>query len=234
MADSVIDRWVTFDVYSALFDFRGSLLPALTQALDGDDRSHAKGVLECWRTRQLAVAMHHSMLQRGHLSFRRATALALDYALATNAIDLPRRVRQSLVDAWDELSPWPDAPAALAKLHEQGYRLALLSNGDQDMLEALARRLPFIEAVLSAERAGAYKPHPNVYWHALHTLDVLPEALIHVAGSSTDVMGARAAGLACAWSNRFDDRLVEPRFTPDWVVADLSQLPAVLAYGVVS
>lgn len=229
MAEGNDIRWLTFDVYSALFDFRASLLPELEAVLGAGDAEQAGLLLELWRTRQLAVAMHHAMLQRGHLSFRRATALALDYALACFGIDLSLATRASLVQAWDALEPWPEAPKALKTLRRRGYRLALLSNGDQAMLEALARRLPDIEVVLSAERAGAYKPHPNVYWYALNTLDVGREALVHIAGSSTDVMGTRAAGLQCAWSNRFDDRVVDPRFEPTLAVPDLAHLPDALA-----
>jgi len=228
MADRPAVEWLTFDVYSALFDFRTTLVPPLEAALGAAGCDRAKPLLELWRMRQLGLAMQHAMLQRGHLSFRRATALSLDYALAMFEFDLSQADRGALVHAWDALEPWPEAPEALKALKAEGYRLGLLSNGDQAMLEALAVRLPGIDTVLSAERAGAYKPHPNVYWHALNTLDVERDALVHVAGSSTDVMGARSAGLRCAWSNRFGDRMLDPRFEATLTVAHLAQLPAAL------
>lgn len=228
MAESNDIRWLTFDVYSALFDFRASLLPELEAMFGEDNADRANSFLKLWRGRQLAAATHHTMLQRGHLSFRRATALALDYALARYGVELSPAGRASLVQAWDALEPWPEAPEALDALRSRGYRLALLSNGDQDMLEALAQRLPGIQAVLSAECAGAYKPHPNVYWYARSSLEVDGDKLLHVAGSATDVMGARAAGLRCAWSNRFNDQVVDPRFEPTLEVPDLAQLPDAL------
>ncbi|KEZ78672.1 haloacid dehalogenase type II [Salinisphaera hydrothermalis] len=222
-------EWISFDVYSALFDFRTSLLPHIHEAFAATDRGEGERVLELWRRQQLALAQHHAMLERGHLSFRRATRLALDYALAHCGLDLGERARCALVAAWDALEPWPEAPAALAALRRGGYRLALLSNGDQDMLEALAARLPGIDAVISAERAGAYKPQPRVYTYALEALVIDRDGLLHVAGSSTDVMGARSAGLLCGWSNRFDDVLLHPQFAPSFTVADLSGLPAALS-----
>lgn len=228
MVESNDIRWLTFDVYSALFDFRASLLPELKTVLDTSDAGLAEPLLELWRMRQLAVAKDHAMLQRGHLSFQKATARALDYALATFKLDLPHAERETLVAAWDRLTPWPEVPKVLKALRGRGYRLALLSNGDQAMLEALAERLPDIEAVLSAEGAGAYKPHPNVYWYALNTLEVDRDTLMHVAGSATDVMGARSAGLRCVWANRFNDRVVDPRFEPTLEVPDLAQLPDAL------
>lgn len=228
MAESNGIRWLTFDVYSALFDLRASLLPDLKTMLGATEAGNAEPLLELWRMRQLAVAKDHAMLQRGHLSFRKATARALDYALATFKLDLPYAERETLVCAWNRLNPWPDVPRVLEALRGRGYRLALLSNGDQAMLEALAERLPGIEAVLSAERAGAYKPHPNVYWYALNTLEVDRDTLVHVAGSATDVMGARSAGLYCVWSNRVNDRPVDPRFEPTFEVPDLAKLPGAL------
>lgn len=228
MSEQKMIEWISFDVYSALFDFRASLWPRLQTVLTDVDATSCERLLELWRNRQLALAQYHFMLQRGHLSFRRATALALDYALAVFAIELSRSQKTALIYAWDELEPWPEAPAALEALRQQGYRLALLSNGDQDMLETLAARLPAIEKVASAERAGAYKPHPRIYEYALGTLDVGRSALLHVAGSSTDVMGARSAGLYCAWSNRIADRLLDPQFEPVLTVADLSGLPQAL------
>lgn len=224
MVKPMMVRWLTFDVYSALFDFRASLRPELAAACGGEDAERVAAMLECWRSRQLALAMQHALLQRGHLSFRRATRLALDSTLTAFDLDLPESARALLVTAWDGLEPWPEAPRVLEQLRQRGYKLALLSNGDQDMLEALAARLPAMDAVFSAERAGAYKPHPNVYWFAVNRLGEAPGRLLHVAGSATDVMGARAAGLRCAWSNRSGDTPLDPDFMPHHELSDLCGL----------
>jgi len=86
-----------------------------------------------------------------------------------------------------------------------------------------SNRLPF-ERIFSAEQAGAYKPDPAVYRLPVEALDVAPDRILHVAGSATDTMGARAAGLACAWSNRGGDLLLDPQLAPDHEFDNLSGL----------
>ena len=72
-----------------------------------------------------------------------------------------------------------------------------------------------IEVVLSSETAGAYKPHPSVYELPIRMLDVNADEVLHVAGSGNDVLGARAYGIACYWSNRSSDSMLDTRYAPN-------------------
>lgn len=97
MAEPGVSQWLTFDVYSALFDFRASLLRefcAVCSSLDGEQRSL---LLDLWRSRQLALAMPHALLQRGHLPFRHTTRLALESALTAFNLSLSESARALLV-----------------------------------------------------------------------------------------------------------------------------------------
>ena len=71
---------ITFDAYAALTDYRSSLLPAIESIRDLDS-AHAAEFLDLWRARQLGIAALSNALERGRISFRDCTALALDYAL---------------------------------------------------------------------------------------------------------------------------------------------------------
>jgi 2-haloacid dehalogenase len=137
--------------------------------------------------------------------------------------------RRALAAAWDELEPWPEANAVLKAVHDGGHRIALLSNGDESMLRALAERLetPF-DAIYSGETAGAYKPAPAIYRLPSDDLGLEPADILHVAGSATDVMGAKSAGLTCAWSNRRGDRLIDPTLGPDFTFPNLRGVLEVL------
>lgn len=211
---------ITFDAYAALVDYRSSLLPVV-EAIPGMDGSHAAEFLELWRARQLGVAALSNALDRGRIPFRACTGLALDYALMRHGLSLDGDDREDLIKAWYSLSPWPEAEAVLAALEAKGYRLAILSNGDQDMLETLAAGFETrFDQIFSSEQCGLYKPHPRVY--ALPARELGIENYLHVAGSPNDAIGASAAGVSCYWSNRLGDAVVLPDYPPAHQGPDLT------------
>lgn len=216
-------RLVTFDVYSALFDIESSLTGRAAEALG--TTVGAGSLVQAWRQAQMHYALISNALGTGRVPFRLITRRALDLTLDQTGEDLDQAGRQALVQAWDELEPWPEAAAVLEATREKGYRIGLLSNGDQSMLEALAERLgTTFDAIYSGEAAGAYKPDPAIYHLPCDDLGISPAEILHVAGSATDVMGAKSAGLTCAWSNRRGDRLLDPSLSPDYTFPNLRGL----------
>ena len=104
-----------------------------------------------------------------------------------------------LLARWDELEPWPEAPAVLRDL-ARDHRLGLVTNTSEDRAQRAARRLGVeVDVLISAEAAGFYKPRPEPYRAALAAL---PDDALFVAGSAGDVPGAQAVGLPVIWHNR--------------------------------
>ena len=214
-------RLVTFDVYTALFDYEGTLVPVV----EGCGIANAAPLVRQWRAKQLEYAQLTNSLPGGRLSFRLVTRRALDYVLARSRQALAAPALERCMKAWDELRPWPEAASTLAQLAARGYALGLLSNGDEDMLQALAARLPVrIAHVFASDRAGVYKPHPAIYALPARALAIATDDFLHVAGSGNDVLGAKLCGLACAWSNRTGDVMIDPGVRPDHEMKDLSGL----------
>jgi FMN phosphatase YigB (HAD superfamily) len=182
---------ISFDAYAALSDYRSSLLPAV-KSIPHLDSAQATDFLELWRARQLGVTALSNALERGRISFRDCTALALDYALNRYNLELTFSTREELIYAWYPLAPWPEANSVLSALTAKGYRLAILSN----------------------------KPHPSVYAVPIRELGI--DNYLHVAGSANDVIGARAAGVSCYWSNRQGDCVTLPDYGPDHQGSDLT------------
>ena len=166
-------RLVTFDAYAGLADFMSTLVPVLVRTLDLSTEV-ADSMLRAWRGRQLEAAALSNAHGGDRLSFRACTEIALDHVAHDLDIAIDETQRRALVEAWYPLDPWPEADRVLAALKSRGYTLAILSNGDRDMLQALAGRLatPF-DHILSTEQSGVYKPHPKVY--------ALPETELGVA-----------------------------------------------------
>jgi 2-haloacid dehalogenase len=218
-------RLITFDVYTALLDYESGLLPEVKKVRGHD----ALALTRTWRAKQLEYAQISNSLGLERIPFRVITRRALDYVFARAGEPLDEAQAQTLCAAWDRLPAWPEAAETLAQLRSRGYQLGLLSNGDEEMLRAAAAFTGIhFDHVLASDHAGHYKPHPAMYALPSKRLGLRDEEVLHVAGSPTDVLGAKVAGLPCAWSNRNADRVLDPRGWPDYEMADLSGLLALL------
>jgi 2-haloalkanoic acid dehalogenase type II len=101
---------------------------------------------------------------------------------------------------WGDFEPWPDTPGALARLG--GQRRFIVTNCSITLGERAAARAGVFELVMTAERAGAYKPDPRPYRAALEALGLDPARVLFVAGSAHDVGGAGRLGMDVYWANR--------------------------------
>ncbi len=221
-------RLVTFDVYTALLDIQGGLVLAFARAL-AIAPGEAAPLVRQWRAKQMELAAISNSLGLGRRPFRECTRLGLDHVLATHDLDLADDARHALVMAWDVLQPWPEAVEVVAAVKRTGAATAILSNGDQDMLDAVARNFGTdMDHVLSAETAGFYKPHPAVYELPERLLGIAAADVLHVAGGAGDVLGAKAFGLRCYWSNRSGERVADPAFSADHEGRDLTGVLALL------
>ncbi len=108
---------------------------------------------------------------------------------------------EELLRRWGEFAPWPEVPEVLASLG--GYRRFIVTNCSARLgwLAAMKVGAPF-DLVMTAERAGAYKPDPRPYRAALEALRLDPLGVLFVAGSAHDVTGARRVGMDVYWANR--------------------------------
>lgn len=107
-----------------------------------------------------------------------------------------------LVARWDELQPWPEAPAVVRAVAESA-RIGIVTNCSDDLgCRAAARVGVRFDVIVTAESAGAYKPRREPYQRALAELGLPAGHVLFVAGSRYDVPGAMAAGMPVWWHNR--------------------------------
>jgi 2-haloacid dehalogenase len=131
-----------------------------------------------------------------------------------------------------ELPVHPDVPPGMRRLQEAGLRLVTLSNGAASVAEALLGRAGVsdrLEAMLSVQDAGAWKPHPSSYAYAAGTCGVEPHEMLLVAVHPWDVDGAVRAGLQSAWLNRSGGAYPEHLRPPTWTATSLTDLAAQLS-----
>ncbi len=215
-------RAVTLDVYAALFDTPGSLAPALEELFRRrgvPDDPYV--VARTWREKQRESLLVANSLGREPASNRHAIEAAARYALRGLTPPLSAEEARVLVRAWEHLRPWPEVAEVLQAMRGRPLILAVLSNGDREMLRTLLTTLPVpFDHIISTE-GGRFKPHPSVYRKALDVLGVPAGELLHVAGSATDAMGATAVGIRTIWVNRSREAVIDPRLSPAHEVADL-------------
>ena len=116
------------------------------------------------------------------------TGDALDFALDTLGI-AQDGLRERLMNLYLTLDTFPEVAATLRQLKEAGLRLAILSNGSPKMLAPVVAHAgigPLLDAVLSIEDAGIYKPHPKVYQLAVDRLGIAAGAIAFLSSNAWD------------------------------------------------
>jgi 2-haloacid dehalogenase len=125
------------------------------------------------------------------------------------------------------MDPYPEVKEVLGTLKARGARLAILSNGDPDMLEDAVRAAGLqhsLDAVLSVAAAGIFKPASAVYRLATEHFRTQPEHISFQSSNRWDIAGAKAFGFRCVWINRADAPDEYPDLPPDRTARDLRAL----------
>lgn len=215
------DKLFAFDAFGTLFDVHSAA------------RAHAAALgevwprlSEIWRGKQL----EYSWIRAGlgsHIRFEEVTRQGLDYALTV--LGLPLKLADDILPAYRRLDAFPEVPDVLAKLKANGARLAVLSNGDADVLSDLighAQLDGLFDAVISVATAGTFKPNARVYAQLCDAFDAEAEDIAFLSSNRWDIAGASSFGLSPIWVNRTgqpDEYLDLP---PQRVIADLKGLLA--------
>jgi 2-haloacid dehalogenase len=216
-------RACVFDAYGTLFDVH-SVVGRLRDQL-GDQ---ADALSQLWRTKQLEYSWLRALMGR-HADFWQVTGEALDYALARTGVD--PAVRAPLLEAYLTLDAYPEVPDVLRRLRAGGLKTAILSNGEPGMLDAGAQSAGIdglLDAILSVEEVGIFKPEPRVYRLAVERLAVPAATIAFQSSNAWDVHGAACFGLRPVWINRFGAPPERLPGGPEHELRDLAGLPALL------
>jgi 2-haloacid dehalogenase len=191
-------RAILFDVYGTLLDVHSAI------AREGKELgARADAISRLWRQKQLEYTWVWS-LRGEYRSFQTLTESALDYALAAHGVD-SSALKARLLSAYRRLDAFPDTAAALADLRQRGLRLAALSNGDPDMLEAGLKSAGVREAldtILSVAPLRIYKPDRQVYELGRSWANVPAKEIAFVSANAWDAGGAAAFGFRTFWIDR--------------------------------
>ncbi|MFD2182058.1 haloacid dehalogenase type II [Rhodoplanes azumiensis] len=214
-----------FDAYGTLFDVHAAIAGHRDAVGPDADR-----LSELWRGKQLEYTWTLTLAGR-YVDFWTLTERALDHALA-RCPSVDPKLRRVLLDAYRVLDAYPDGRDALVALKTQGARTAILSNGTFRMLASATEAAglgPHLDAVLSVEAVGVYKPRPEVYRLVVDTFAVTPAAVVFVSSNRWDVMGAAAFGFRTVWVDRTGAPDEYHDLAPRHRLASLAELPRLAA-----
>jgi 2-haloacid dehalogenase len=207
-----VGRWASFDCYGTLIDWDGGVRAELARVF-GDP--HAD---------ELLVRYHEiePELQRdGTLSYREVLTESM------RRLGAPSGDEHGLAESLAGWRAFPEVHGTLVELRRRGWRLAILSNTDDDFIAASQVQIgvPFEEVVV-AQEIGSYKPAHRHWEEFFSRTHAAHDRHVHVAASLFhDIVPARELGLLSVWINRDARRAT---VAPTRELPDLLALPETL------
>ena len=223
MVDFTNVKWVSFDCYGTLVDWETGISSAVSSVLESHDVHHsAAQILELF-----AEMEPQAQSSPGYRDYRSVLRQVMELIGSRLGLQFGEDELTCLADTLPRWPIFPDAPAALHAMQGR-YKLAIISNVDDDLFAGSARALGVeIDAVVTSEQAGCYKPNLRNFEIAKERMAVDNEGWLHVGESLYhDIGPANRLGITSVWVSRAE-RGGGTRPTdavPDLVVADLAAL----------
>ncbi len=208
-------RWVTFDCFGTLVDWRHGITTAADLLYPG----RGAELLEAYNRHEPVIQTETPTMR-----YREVMTEALRRATTDAGLELVEDNADVLAATIPYWPVFPDTRAALAELRRADWRLALLTNCDRDLIAQTERRLGVpIDAVVTAEDVGAYKPSHDHFTRFEESFGAGRDRWVHVAQSWVhDMVPAQALRIPRVWVNRHSDPR-DPAIA-DAVMTDLNGL----------
>src|SRR6185503_4674578 len=188
---------IVFDAYGTLYDVQ-SVADVTEDAFPG----YGEIITQTWRIKQLEYSWLRSLMRR-YQDFSQVTHDSLAYTLRSLGLEYDDDTFARIIDKYLHLDLYPDALASLTAMKDR--KLAILSNGSPDMLNALVRNTGLdrvLDATISVDANKVCKPSPAAYTLIESTLHVPPTEVLFISSNPWDVCGAKSFGLNVAWIER--------------------------------
>jgi 2-haloacid dehalogenase len=221
-------RVITFDCYGTLVQWQQAMREAALSVLSAHLTTSSRMELAASLATEIRARATIQQQRQPYQSYAAVLRASLDEALADKGHTATEDDHRTLWSSLSRIAPHSDTLAALTKLRTR-YRLAIISNTDDELIAGTVESLavPF-DYVVTAQQAGAYKPDHRLFEYAHTVMKVTKEETIHVAmGQFADLKVCKELGIRSVWINR-DDEPLDPQWSPDAVLRDLSDLPGLL------
>jgi 2-haloacid dehalogenase len=210
-----VERWATFDCYGTLIDWNGGI------------RAEFEELFGTRRADELVTRFHdiEPAIQAAEpgASYGEVLSIALERLATDTGLTLPEGEANALARSLPDWPVFDDVRQGLTEAHDRGWRLAILSNTDRDLIDASMKRIdaPFELAIVAGE-IGSYKP-AHKHWEVFYeTTGADRRGHVHVAQSLFhDIEPANELGIPSIWINRLGEP-DDPR--PTVILTGVSEL----------
>jgi 2-haloacid dehalogenase len=212
---------VVFDAYGTLYDVQ-SVADVTEEAFPG----YGEIITQIWRIKQLEYTWLRSLMGR-YQDFAHLTQDSLAYTLRSLGLEHDRDTFDRIMQKYLHLDLYPDARATLEAL--KGLKLAILSNGSPDMLNALAKNTgldSLLDATISVDAKRIFKPSPDAYTLIEEKLGIAPREVLFISSNPWDACGAKSFGLNVAWIERVTPEAMALACVESETVAPLTMFKA--------
>lgn len=216
---------IIFDAYGTLFDVYS--IGALAERLFP---GKGAAVAEVWRDKQIEYTRLRT-LSNTYKPFWEVTQDALVFTCRKLGLDLTLDAQTQLMGQYAKLQAFPENLGVLQDLKARGLKLAILSNGNPDMLNAAVQAAgmqDLFTQVLSVDSVQKFKTAPEAYQLGPDVLGVAARDSLFVSSNCWDVCGAAWFGYRTFWVNRANAPVEELGVTPNAQGRSLTDL---LAYA---
>ncbi len=214
-------EWITFDCYGTLVDWENGIR-AFFRSLPGVASNLVDTLTSEWEEIQFAL------INGPYRPYHEILSLSLREALSKRGQPLRRQDEERFSQSLTTWKPFPDTNPSLEKLVERGFRLGIVSNIDDNLIESTLKLFSVrFDAVVTAQQCQAYKPSMRPFQVALERIACPSLAVVHAAfGDKYDLAPAHLCGIRTAFVNRCGKRI---HLRPDVEVSDLMELVGVLS-----
>jgi 2-haloacid dehalogenase len=212
------DRWATFDCYGTLIDWDSGIRQTLARVWPDEN---AERLFHRYHDGEQRV-------QAGRdIPYRLVLRETLGAIAEAEGLELLPADEDAFSEALPSWRPFPEVTGSLEELRNRGWRLAILSNSDPDLLDASLRTIGVeVDVRITAAEAHSYKPAYGHWDTFFRTTMADRERHVHVAASLYhDVEPCAQLGLPCVWINRLDGSSDLPRAGE---LSNLASLPGTL------
>jgi 2-haloacid dehalogenase len=212
------DRWATFDCYGTLIDWDSGIRRTLARVWPDENAE------------RLFHRFHdgeHRVQAGRHIPYRLVLRETLAAIAESEGLELLPADEDAFAEALPSWGPFPEVTGSLEELRNRGWRLAILSNSDPDLLDASLRTIGVeVDVRITVAEAHSYKPAYGHWDTFFRTTTADRNRHVHVAASLYhDVEPCAQLGLPCVWINRLDGSSDLPRAGE---LPNLASLPGTL------